>query len=120
MPRLVVADRWAIAKRCGVAPRTVEKWMRYPDFPRPLAKLRIGTVWRWDEVREWAIRHSRYTPDDWISRQWRRPMNGEPCPTHGIRLVVRGKRAYHSLPGGEVCEFLIVEPPKAEALDDSA
>lgn len=45
-----------IAERLGLRlAQTVHDWARrHPDFPRPVAKLRMGHVWRWSEVKQWA------------------------------------------------------------------
>ena len=37
------------------APEMVHTWRRrYPDFPPPVAELRIGLVWAWPDVEAWA------------------------------------------------------------------
>jgi hypothetical protein len=45
-----------IASRLGLAhPESVHAWRsRYADFPEPIARLRIGFVWRWADVESWA------------------------------------------------------------------
>ena len=50
-----------IAERLGLAhAESVHTWRRrYPDFPRPVAVLKIGYVWIWDDVAAWATLHGR-------------------------------------------------------------
>jgi predicted DNA-binding transcriptional regulator AlpA len=50
-----------IAERLGLAhPESVHAWRRrHPDFPEPVARLGIGLVWLWAEVREWASKTGR-------------------------------------------------------------
>lgn len=50
-----------IAQRLHVAhPETVHAWRRrYEDFPSPVVQLRIGMVWAWPDVRDWAKRTGR-------------------------------------------------------------
>lgn len=45
-----------IAKRLKARnPELVHDWRRrHPDFPQPVAHLRIGYVWAWPEVEAWA------------------------------------------------------------------
>jgi hypothetical protein len=45
-----------IATRLGVKrPGVVHDWRRrYPDFPRPIARLALGYVWAWPDIEEWA------------------------------------------------------------------
>ncbi|MGH9086952.1 MAG: hypothetical protein ACRDYZ_02405 [Acidimicrobiales bacterium] len=50
-----------IAERLGLArPEGVHAWRyRGLDFPQPVARLGIGYVWSWDDVRVWADRTGR-------------------------------------------------------------
>jgi hypothetical protein len=50
-----------IAARLGVArPQVVHDWRhRHPDFPKPVARLRIGYVWSWPDVEHWARKTGR-------------------------------------------------------------
>jgi hypothetical protein len=50
-----------IAERIGVShPETVHAWRRrYPDFPKPVAKLKQAMVWYWPDVQRWAKRTGR-------------------------------------------------------------
>lgn len=52
-----------IAKRLDLAhPQAVHKWReRYPDFPKPVARLTQGFVWAWPDVEAWARRTGRLT-----------------------------------------------------------
>jgi len=45
-----------IADRLGVkSPQRVRDWQRrYPDFPPPAARLKMGFVWAWPDVEKWA------------------------------------------------------------------
>lgn len=50
-----------IAERLGLAhPESVHAWRRrHREFPEPIARLGIGYVWRWADVRAWAERTGR-------------------------------------------------------------
>jgi hypothetical protein len=50
-----------IAERLNVAsPEMVHAWRRrHEDFPKPVARLRIGFVWVWSDVEKWARRTGR-------------------------------------------------------------
>jgi short subunit dehydrogenase-like uncharacterized protein len=50
-----------IAERLDVSlPQTVHTWrQRYPDFPKPVTKLRQAMVWAWPDVEAWARRTGR-------------------------------------------------------------
>lgn len=45
-----------IAERLGLSlPQTVHLWRaRYPDFPDPIAVLKMGMIWYWPDVEAWA------------------------------------------------------------------
>jgi hypothetical protein len=45
-----------IAERLGAAhPELIHDWRRrYPDFPAPVARLRIGFIWSWPDIAKWA------------------------------------------------------------------
>lgn len=45
-----------IAERLGAKnPELVHDWRRrYPDFPEPVARLKIGMIWHWPDVERWA------------------------------------------------------------------
>jgi predicted DNA-binding transcriptional regulator AlpA len=46
----------AIAGLLGVTSRTARRYATRPDFPKPLARLGVGRVWRRDDVETWASR----------------------------------------------------------------
>lgn len=49
-----------IAKRLGLAPRTVHDWRRrHADFPPPVAELTSAHVWAWPDVEKWAKQTGR-------------------------------------------------------------
>jgi hypothetical protein len=50
-----------IAERLGLAQvQTVHLWRRrYPDFPKPVARLRQALTWNWPEVEAWARQTGR-------------------------------------------------------------
>jgi hypothetical protein len=50
-----------IAERLRVrSPELVHAWRRrHPDFPEPVARLRIGFVWHWPDVERWARQTGR-------------------------------------------------------------
>lgn len=50
-----------IAQRLGARnAELVHDWRRrYPDFPSPVARLKIGFVWAWPDVEAWARRTGR-------------------------------------------------------------
>jgi hypothetical protein len=45
-----------IAERLGLASTSVVRdWrLRHADFPAPVRRLRMGSVWRWSDVERWA------------------------------------------------------------------
>lgn len=56
LPRLGAAGE--IAKALDTSPQNVNNWVRrYADFPKPLAKLRMATIWDLDEVIRWYGSH---------------------------------------------------------------
>lgn len=62
--RLYAADRLVgmneIADRLDVRLGTVHRWReRYLDFPAPVTTLKIGPVWVWADVEEWAAMTGR-------------------------------------------------------------
>jgi hypothetical protein len=50
-----------IARRLKVRrPQVVHTWRRrFVDFPQPVARLELGLVWYWPDVRTWAKRTGR-------------------------------------------------------------
>jgi predicted DNA-binding transcriptional regulator AlpA len=53
-----------IATMLGVSRQRVYQLVTRPDFPRPEARLKQGTVWRTEEVQQWAERTGRTIHDD--------------------------------------------------------
>jgi predicted DNA-binding transcriptional regulator AlpA len=45
-----------IAESLGVTKRTAVRYATRPDFPKPLARLRAGIVWKRDDVDVWAAK----------------------------------------------------------------
>ena len=45
-----------IASRLGIKnSETVHDWRRrYPEFPQPVVRLRVGLIWYWPDVERWA------------------------------------------------------------------
>ena len=48
-----------IAELLGVSRQRVHQLVSKPDFPRPLAVLAAGMIWRREDVEEWARRTGR-------------------------------------------------------------
>ena len=61
---------WALAEiveYLGVSQQRALVLSNRPDFPEPIAQLRVGRIWRAEDVRAWAQRwRERYPrlPDD--------------------------------------------------------
>lgn len=52
-----------IAELAGVQPNTVKVWrQRHDDFPKPVAQLKMGPVWTWEQVRPWVERQLAKKP----------------------------------------------------------
>lgn len=46
-----------IRAKIGVGRQVIQNWkQRYPDFPRPIAVLATGPIWKWGPVKAWAIK----------------------------------------------------------------
>jgi predicted DNA-binding transcriptional regulator AlpA len=43
-----------VAELLGIAKRTASKYVRRPDFPKPVDRLAAGPVWRRRDVERWA------------------------------------------------------------------
>jgi len=43
-----------IAESLGVSKRTAVRYAERSDFPKPLARLRAGIVWKREDVERWA------------------------------------------------------------------
>lgn len=53
-----IADRLRLTSAA-----TVNQWRRrHADFPTPVAVLKMGAVWDWRDVEEWAMRTHRLPP----------------------------------------------------------
>lgn len=51
---LPLAGYIEIASWCAASRAAVTVWRkRYPDFPLPVAELKIGPVWWWPEMARW-------------------------------------------------------------------
>ncbi|MGI8752418.1 MAG: hypothetical protein ACR2MN_08925 [Acidimicrobiales bacterium] len=56
-----------IARRLGGGHKAnlIHSWrVRYPDFPEPIARLRMGLVWAWPDVERWARKTGRLAEQD--------------------------------------------------------
>ena len=43
----------------GVSRQRVQQLIAQPDFPKPVARLKMGKVWRRSDVEKWARAHGR-------------------------------------------------------------
>lgn len=52
---------WEIARMFGVSRQAVHQWIDNPrqEFPKPVARLHMGLVWRADDVAAWARKNGR-------------------------------------------------------------
>ena len=48
-----------IAEMLGVSRQRVQQLISRRDFPKPLARLKMGKVWRRGDVERWARAHGR-------------------------------------------------------------
>jgi predicted DNA-binding transcriptional regulator AlpA len=46
-----------IADRLGVSRQRVQQLVSSPDFPAPESSLRMGKVWRTEDVEAWIEKH---------------------------------------------------------------
>ena len=46
-----------VAALLGLSRQRVLKIAERADFPRPLAVLKMGNVWRGDDIRHWVSEH---------------------------------------------------------------
>lgn len=54
LDQLHIVDLSAIAEYAETTRGTVASWRnRHSDFPRPLATLAIGPIWRWSDIVRW-------------------------------------------------------------------
>jgi len=47
-----------IADYLGVSRQRVARLTRRPDFPKPIAHLSVGRIWRASDIRDWAARRA--------------------------------------------------------------
>jgi hypothetical protein len=103
MPRKVDVDDLVsapeIAERFGLHDRNIaHNWLRrYPDSPRPVARLAIGHVWSWPDVERWGARtgHGR----------WDELPTGMPAED---LVPLRAWAAKHDVPPDELIELAAV------------
>jgi predicted DNA-binding transcriptional regulator AlpA len=43
----------------GLSKSWVVRLVKEPDFPEPMARLRAGQIWSYDDIAEWAKRTGR-------------------------------------------------------------
>ena len=58
---------WALAEiveYLGVSQQRVAVLVNRPDFPEPVQVLRVGRIWRADDVRAWKRRRDARILDD--------------------------------------------------------
>lgn len=48
-----------IAQSLGVTRTRADQLSRQRDFPKPLAELKMGRVWRLSDFEKWKERHGR-------------------------------------------------------------
>ncbi|MBA2706832.1 MAG: AlpA family phage regulatory protein [Gemmatimonadaceae bacterium] len=48
-----------VAEALDVDRSTVYEWQRRSDFPRPVARLRMGPVWEAEALRDWRRQEMR-------------------------------------------------------------
>ena len=54
-----LVSRVEIAELLGVSQQRVHQLLTRPDFPEPVVVLAIGSIWRREDVEEWARRTGR-------------------------------------------------------------
>ena len=54
MPQQALVGPHEIGQMLGVSRQRVVQLAARDDFPDPAATLRMGTVWRTDDIRAWA------------------------------------------------------------------
>lgn len=53
-----LVDQVTIARNLSTKTTAVNNWtVRYPDYPKPLIRLRGAPIYSWDEVKAWYIHH---------------------------------------------------------------
>lgn len=58
-PRMDLMGAQEVAELLGVSRQRVHQLAERPDFPRPVATLAAGKIWRGEDVRAWAARHRK-------------------------------------------------------------
>ena len=51
----------------GLSRQRITQLANQPDFPEPVARLRMGAIWRAADVQRWAIQHGRQIDEGWAS-----------------------------------------------------
>jgi prophage regulatory protein len=46
-----------IAELLGVTRRTAARYMKRPDFPKPLGRIAASPIWRHRDVEKWGEEH---------------------------------------------------------------
>ena len=49
-----LVTRTEIARRLGVAAKTVHRWHQWHIMPAPVGRVGTRPLWRWEEVKRWA------------------------------------------------------------------
>jgi hypothetical protein len=56
----MAGPRRTAPERVDLQEELIHDWRRrYPDFPKPVARLAIGYVWAWPDVEHWARKTGR-------------------------------------------------------------
>jgi prophage regulatory protein len=53
-----------IRTRLGVSRQRAYQIVQHSSFPAPVAKLRMGNVWRTADVEKWIAKHRPYLDED--------------------------------------------------------
>jgi predicted DNA-binding transcriptional regulator AlpA len=53
-----------IRKRLGVSRQRTDQIVARPDFPKPIATLAMGRIWRTADVEKWIAKHRPYLDED--------------------------------------------------------
>jgi predicted DNA-binding transcriptional regulator AlpA len=55
----VVVAMAELIEMLGLSKSWVVRLVKEPDFPEPMARLRAGQIWSYDDIEEWAKRTGR-------------------------------------------------------------
>jgi predicted DNA-binding transcriptional regulator AlpA len=55
----VVVAMAELIEMLGLSKSWVVRLVKEPDFPEPMARLRAGQIWSYDDIVEWAKRTGR-------------------------------------------------------------